>query len=157
MREALLPACPPKPERRTRCLELTLQTYQLIKAQLPLLSGDGRRASNGIMLRTAQQRKTLCHSCPVARVADLLGDSCSLLILRDLLEKPRRFRDLQDSLSGISTRTLSNKLRLLESKKLIQKKEFFVQSPRVEYTLTKKGAALRGVLDAMRKYGKKYL
>lgn len=108
------------------------------------------------MLRTAQQRKTLCSSCPVARVADLLGDSCSLLVLRDLLLKPRRFCDLQNSLSGISTRTLSNKLKLLEGEMLVRRKELS-EPPRVEYTLTKKGAALRGVINAMRAYGKKYL
>ena len=109
-----------------------------------------------MMLRTAQQRKTLCSACPVARVADLLGDSCSLLILRDLLESPRRFSDLQNSLSGISTRTLSNKLKRLEGEKLVQRKDF-TEPARVEYTLTKKGAALRSGINAMRAYGKKYL
>lgn len=108
------------------------------------------------MLRTAQQRKTLCRSCPVARVADLLGDSCSLLVLRDLLLKPRRFSDLLKSLSGISTRTLANKLKRLEDEKLVQRKEFSEPS-RVEYMLTKKGAALRDVIEAMRVYGTKYL
>ena len=114
-------------------------------------------ASNGIMLRTAHQRKTLCRACPVARVADLLGDSCSLLILRDLLLKPRRFCDLQNSLEGISTRTLSNKLKRLENESLIQRKELSERPQRVEYTLTKKGAALRDVIGAMRAYGRKYL
>ena len=108
------------------------------------------------MLRTAQQRKTLCSACPVARVADLVGDSCSLLVLRDLLLKPRRFCDLQNSLSGISTRTLSNKLKRLEGESLIQRRELS-EPARVEYILTKKGAALRGVIEAMRVYGKKYL
>lgn len=102
------------------------------------------------MLRTARQRKELCKGCPVARVADLLGDSCSLLIVRDLMESPRRFGELQESLSGISTRTLTLKLRRLEKESLIQKKG-------LKYVLTKKGTALGGVVDAMRAYGKKYL
>lgn len=109
------------------------------------------------MLRTAQQRKDLCATCPVARVADLLGDSCSLLIVRDLLVKERRFGELQESLAGISTRTLANKLRFLEKKGLIIRNEFSEKTPHVEYKLTKKGAALQDVLNAMRKYGKKYL
>ncbi len=103
-----------------------------------------------MMLRTAQQRKTLCKECPVARVADLVGDSCSLLILRDLLERPQRFGDLEKSLSGISTRTLTNKLKRLEEEGLVTHKKF-------NYTLTKKGSALHDVVEAMRKYGKKYL
>lgn len=102
------------------------------------------------MLRTARQRKELCKECPVARVADLLGDSCSLLMVRDLMEKPRRFGELQESLSGISTRTLTNKLRQLEKESLIQKEG-------LHYTMTKKGAALEEVINAMRTYGKKYL
>ena len=101
-----------------------------------------------MMLRTAQQRKTLCSSCPVARVADLLGDSCSLLVLRDLMERPRRFSDLQNSLSGISTRTLSNKLKLLEGEMLIQRKEI-AGSARAQYALTKKGADLRRIVEAI--------
>lgn len=109
-----------------------------------------------MMLRTAQQRKTLCRSCGVAKVADLLGDSCSLLILRDLLEKPNRFSELQASLAGISTRTLTNKLKLLEHEGLIVHKKTSSSSPAL-YHLTKKGAALQDVVEAMRAYGKKYL
>lgn len=83
-------------------------------------------------------------------MADILGDSCTLLILRDLLDKPRRFSDLETSLSGISSRTLTNKLRSLENEGLIARKKF-------SYTLTKKGTALHDVIEEMRKYGKKYL
>lgn len=102
------------------------------------------------MLRTAQQRVLLCKSCPVARVADILGDSCSLLIVRDLLAEPRRFGELQHSLSGISSRTLTNKLKRLEREALIRHED-------LRYTLTKKGAAFQKVIDAMRAYGRKYL
>lgn len=102
------------------------------------------------MFRTPQQKRDLCKKCPVARVANILGDSCTLLILRDLLDKPSRFSDLENSLSGISSRTLANKLKGLENEGLIVRTKF-------NYTLTKKGAALHGVIDAMRKYGKKYL
>lgn len=107
-----------------------------------------------IMLRTAKQRKQLCKECPVARVADLLGDSCSLLILRDLLEKPRRFGELEESLSGISSRTLTNKLKFLTEEKLIEHTE---HDGHAQYSLTNKGNALHKILDAMREYGKKYL
>ncbi|MBI4088002.1 helix-turn-helix transcriptional regulator [Candidatus Kaiserbacteria bacterium] len=109
-----------------------------------------------MMLRTVQQRKTLCRSCGVAKVADLLGDSCSLLVLRDILERPRRFGELQTSLAGISTRTLTNKLKILEREGLIVHKKT-PPSPPALYRLTKKGAALQDVVEAMRAYGKKYL
>lgn len=108
------------------------------------------------MLRTKSQRRKLCPSCPVARVADLFGDSCSLLIMRDLIEKPRRFGELEDSLGGMSPRTLTKNLRRLEKDGLIARRRF--RKPlRYHYELTKKGTAFQDVVEAMRRYGKKYL
>ncbi len=101
------------------------------------------------MLRTAQQRKELCRSCPIAKAADVIGDPCSLLVLRDLIGNPRRFGELDESL-GMSTRTLTKTLRRLEDAGLIKRKA-------LQYAVTPKGAALAPVIDAMRAYGKKYL
>lgn len=109
------------------------------------------------MLRTAKQRKEICKDCPVAKTADLLGDSFSILIVRDLLVKPRRFGELETSLAGVSTRTLCNKLKMLDEEGLITRKEYKTHPPKVEYKLTRKGEAFHGVVDAMRAYGKKYL
>jgi DNA-binding HxlR family transcriptional regulator len=100
--------------------------------------------------------KTAEKTCPISRVVGLLGDSCSILILRDLLGKPRRFSELQLSL-GASSRTLSIKLKRLEKEGLIVRREFSEMPPRVEYKLTKKGSAFHDVVDAMKSYGKKYL
>ena len=108
------------------------------------------------MLRTGSQRKKLCPECPVARVADLFGDPCTLLIMRDLLTRPRRFRDMEDSLGGMSPRTLTNKLKNLEKEDLVTRKHF-KKPVRFHYELTKKGAAFNKVVEAMRSYGKKYL
>lgn len=100
-------------------------------------------------LRTPKQRKELCSACPIAKVADLIGDPCSLLVLRDLLDGPKRFGELDESL-GMSTRTLTKTLRRLEDCGFLVRKEF-------EYTLTAKGRALKKTLGEMRAYGKKYL
>ncbi|MBI4093333.1 helix-turn-helix transcriptional regulator [Candidatus Kaiserbacteria bacterium] len=109
------------------------------------------------MLRTARQKRVLCRSCPVARVANILGDSVSLLILRDLLEKPRRFTNLELAYQGISSRTLARKLKILEQCGMVLRTPSAKHYPRVDYHVTQRGAALRPVLDAMRAYGKKYL
>lgn len=108
------------------------------------------------MLRTKNQQKSLCGTCPVAKVADLVGDSCTLLIIRDLLSGPQRFGDFSASLHGISTRTIAKKLRALEIFGVIERQEFKGKPPRVTYTLTKKGKGLHGVIGAMLKYGEKY-
>jgi DNA-binding HxlR family transcriptional regulator len=109
------------------------------------------------MLKTKAQKKTLCASCPVAKVADILGDSVILLIVRDLLTGPKRFGDLEESLTGISSRTLTLKLKFLDEKKIITRKVFKESPPRVEYSLTTVGKYLQKIIDDMRTYGEKHL
>ncbi len=94
--------------------------------------------------------------CPIEKVVDLLGDHCSILIVRDLLEGPKRFNELESSLSG-STRTLSKKLKQLEQEGLVNRKKLSRSATYEAYQLTTKGAAFEKVADAMRAYGKKYL
>lgn len=95
--------------------------------------------------------------CPIARVAELLGDPCTLLIVRDLLTGNKRFKDFELSLSPMSTRTISNKLKILEEKHILIRTEFKEKPPRVEYQLTKEGRSLSTLIEDMRIYGKKYL
>lgn len=89
--------------------------------------------------------------CPVQKTAALLSDLWTMLIIRDLLEGPRRFCELERSLEGISTRTLTLKLKKLEAESLIKKRQGG------NYAVTARGRGLRAVEAAMRRYGKKYL
>ena len=99
----------------------------------------------------------MCRECPIARVADLVGDPCSLLIMRDVLEKPRKFSELEGALGGMSPRTLTLKLKRLEREGLIVRESYMRHPPRYFYRATPKGAALRATIDAMRTYGRTYL
>ena len=109
------------------------------------------------MLRTAKQKKKICSSCPFAKTANLIGDSVTLLIVRDLFSGPKRFGDLEKALEGVSTRTLCEKLKNLEDAGILTRIEFVGRPPRVEYLLTKKGEGLRGISKAMITFGEKYL
>lgn len=109
------------------------------------------------MFRTFAQKKANCTDCPVARVADLVGDSWSILIIRDLLLGSKRFGDLETSLKGVSTRTLTKKLKALEECGMVTRTEFAEKPPHVEYALTKKGMELTDVVEAMRAFGKRHL
>jgi DNA-binding HxlR family transcriptional regulator len=109
------------------------------------------------MLRTKAQRQTLCSSCPIAKTANLVGDSFTLLLIRDLSSGPKRFKDFEKSLSGVSTRTLTNKLLILIEKGIVVRKEFQEKPPRVEYQLTESGKGLGPLLKAMEKYGTSFL
>lgn len=102
-------------------------------------------------------------SCSVARASQLIGDMWVLLIVRDLLSGPKRFNQLQQSLTNvedirtISSKTLCERLRMLESMKIVNRKLFPEIPPHVEYSLTEKGQALSKVMDQIRSYGEQYM
>jgi len=100
--------------------------------------------------------KTASNTCPVGKVAALVGDQHSLLIVRDLLEGPKRFGELESSVES-SSRTLAKKLKLLEHEKIVTRKAIRSEPACIKYSLTKKGEAFQGVVEAMRAYGTKYL
>ena len=52
--------------------------------------------------------------CALARALDVVGERWSLLIVRELLEGPRRFGELLEGLPGIATNLLTERLRSLE-------------------------------------------
>ena len=94
-------------------------------------------------------KKDTHNTCPIAKVAILLSDPWTMLIIRDALKKKMRFSELENSLEGISTRTLTKKLKQLESEGIIKKEENY-------YLITKKGSGLKSVIKSMSLYGQKY-
>lgn len=108
------------------------------------------------MFRTKEQLKNLCTDCPVARTANLIGDTWSLMIIRDLCTGKKRFGELSTSLEGVSSRTLTKKLIFLEENQIIERKKYSEVPPRVEYSLTKKGEELNIIIENLRSFGKKH-
>jgi DNA-binding HxlR family transcriptional regulator len=92
----------------------------------------------------------------VASALAILGNRWTALIVKELSEGCARFSVLEQSLKGISPRTLSQRLDDMEQEGLITKKSFAEVPPRVEYTLTKKGTELLPILKSMGEWGSKY-
>jgi DNA-binding HxlR family transcriptional regulator len=95
--------------------------------------------------------------CPLAAAARVLGDKWTLIILRDLVEGPCRFTDLERSGEGISPSILSARLRDLEHHGLLTRTSFRELPPRVEYSLTAKGQDAVRILEELRRYGERWL
>ena len=108
------------------------------------------------MARARSKPSDAANVCPVARAARLLGDTWSLLVLRDLAPGPKRFSELLAS-TGISPRVLSRRLHSLVQQGLLARRAFAQVPPRVEYALTEKGAAALPLVDALRSYGERWL
>jgi DNA-binding HxlR family transcriptional regulator len=95
--------------------------------------------------------------CPVARSLDIIGERWTILILRDLmLQGPRKFVELEQSLMRVGPNTLASRLKTLEEHGLIERRFYEMHPPRAEYLLTAKGEALRPVLKALREWGGRY-
>ena len=97
------------------------------------------------------------QTCPVCRTSDIVCAKWTLLLVRDLAEGRSRFCELERSLTGISPRTLSLRLRALELEGIVERQTYPEVPPRVEYALTEKGRALLPIIDAMRGYGNRWL
>jgi DNA-binding HxlR family transcriptional regulator len=97
------------------------------------------------------------ETCPVCATADIICGKWTILVIRDLAAGRTRFCELERSLTGISPRTLSLRLRALEEHEIVDRHTYPEVPPRVEYSLTAKGRALLPLIDDMRRYGREWL
>src|SRR5260370_42681296 len=92
----------------------------------------------------------------IASAMAIIVNKWPALILRALHDGSKRFGELERSLTGISPRTLSQRLGDLEHSGIVTKQTFHEAPPRTEYTLTQKGRDLAPVLQQMAAWGDKY-
>jgi DNA-binding HxlR family transcriptional regulator len=97
------------------------------------------------------------HSCSVAACAEIIGAKWTALLVHDLSEGARRFSELEHSCPGISPRTLSERLRVLEAEGIVERHSYPESPPRVEYSLTEKGRGLLPIIHAMSDFGHEFL
>jgi len=76
-----------------------------------------------------------------------------LLILFALSDGPKRFGQLSKSVTGISDKTLSKELKLLENSQLIERKVRATFPPTVDYNITPHGLSLEKVLNELHFWG----
>ncbi|HEV8574771.1 MAG TPA: helix-turn-helix domain-containing protein [Dehalococcoidia bacterium] len=94
--------------------------------------------------------------CPVARTLDIVGDRWTLLVLRDISLGHKRYNELLESCSGISTNLLSDRLKKLEERGFVERAFYSDHPPRAEYRLTEKGLDFGHVIQAMFRWGIKH-
>src|SRR5215218_4243850 len=93
----------------------------------------------------------------VAAAVDIIGAKWTALLIYDLAAGMKRFRELEHSCAGISSRTLAERLRALERAGIVRRYSYPESPPRVEYELTEKGRDLMPIIDAMATFGRSWL
>jgi DNA-binding HxlR family transcriptional regulator len=86
-----------------------------------------------------------------------VANKWAFLIIEALGERTLRFSELRDEVEGVSHKMLTQNLRMLERYGLVDRKVHPTVPPRVEYTLTEPGQALRATVDGMCGWTHQYL
>lgn len=94
--------------------------------------------------------KTYGQYCGLARVAEILGERWSFIILRDLLVGPKRFNELRNGNPGIPSNLLTNRLRELEAAEVVERS---IDGRNVVYRLSAYGADLGPILVDLGRWG----
>jgi DNA-binding HxlR family transcriptional regulator len=86
--------------------------------------------------------------CGLARALDVVGDRWNLLVVRQLLVAPARYRELLEGLPGVATNLLADRLRDLETAGVIER-QLADEGNAVVYALTPWGADLREPIEGL--------
>ena len=90
------------------------------------------------------------------KATEILGKRWTGLILRQLLDEPRRYGELAAAMD-ISDRVLSERLKELEAEGILERTVEPGPPVRVSYALSKKGAALYKVLDELSRWADRWI
>jgi DNA-binding HxlR family transcriptional regulator len=103
------------------------------------------------------KRRTYGQQCGIARGLDFVGERWAMLVIRDLILGPKRFTDLQESLPGIATNVLTQRLKQLEADGVVQRRKLPPPAASTVYELTEYGRELEPVLLAFGRWGARSL
>ena len=96
-----------------------------------------------LKMRRKEQLNSIIEICPVRNVVARFGNKWALLVILVLSEnEPIRYNELGRKIPDISSRVLSNTLRILEADGLVNRRFYQEVPPRVEYSLTDTGRSL---------------
>ena len=84
---------------------------------------------------------------------DRVGDRWTLLVVDALLDGPRRFGELRESLPAIAPNILTDRLRRLERERILVSTPYSTRPPRMEYALTGDGRDLASALRLLSDWG----
>jgi DNA-binding HxlR family transcriptional regulator len=90
------------------------------------------------------------------RTIELIGKRWTGAILAVLMQGPHRFNEILNSVPGLSDRLLTERLRELEDKGIVERRIFAERPVRIEYALTKAGLDLDQLIKVITAWGLKW-
>ena len=112
----------------------------------------------------ASSKAAATDGCPVAAFQKMISGKYKLRIVWDLKDGPLRYGQIRsgllrgsDTTREIAPRVLSRELKALTQTGLLDRRDYGVVPPKVEYRLTAKGRSFVPVISAIRAWGTRHL
>ena len=102
-------------------------------------------------------RRSYGQYCTVARALDVVGERWTLLLVRELLTGPKRFKDLLEGLPGIGTNLLTGRLKALEEAGIVCRATLPPPAGSKVYELTGAGRSLEPVIVELSRWGSRLM
>ncbi|MGQ9009757.1 transcriptional regulator YodB [Bacillus stercoris] len=95
--------------------------------------------------------------CPKMESAfSLLGKRWNGLIIHVLMDGPKRFKEITETIPMISQKMLAERLKELEQNEIVERQVLPETPVKVIYTLTEKGTALQAVFQEMQAWADQF-
>ena len=107
-------------------------------------------------METCKMQPLKKTNCPARRVLNLLKGKFTLEILSEIIDGNIHYSSLLRSVEGINPRILAQRLHDFEEEGILSRKVLPTSPPQVEYKMTKKGIALRSIVEEMKKWEQTY-
>ena len=105
----------------------------------------------------ATRKRSYDQYCALARALDVVGERWTLLLVRELLLGPKRYKDLLAGLPGIGTNLLAERLRHLEQLGLTRRRALPPPAGSTVYELTELGERLEPAVMELGRFGAQFL
>jgi DNA-binding HxlR family transcriptional regulator len=130
----------------------------------PAYAGIFSAAEKRLVGDDAMAKSAQTCGCPVAAFQKMISGKYKLRIVWDLKDGPKRYGEIRTGLlrgsSGtaeIAPRVLSRELKALTESGLIDRRDYGLVPPKVEYRLTRKGKSFVPVISTIRDWGTRHL
>ena len=102
-------------------------------------------------------KRSYDQHCAVARALDVVGERWTVLLVRELLTGPKRFKDLLGGLPGIGTNLLAARLKALEGHGVVRRATLPPPAGSGVYELTEMGRSLEPAVVALSRWGSRLI
>lgn len=107
----------------------------------------------GTMPSVLSKQECVGRLLPVQDALDILQGKWKLLIVVTLTYGPKRFKQIQRDIDGITAKMLSKELKDLEMNELVERTVYATTPVTVEYSMTPYGHTLKKLIAELHNWG----